>query len=161
MQQQTWVDSNIFINLSHSCYTCMSFNLKTLPMIAQPASERALWPQRTTVSPSQRRWPPTAGMRHCEWHWKAEGRKLRALNTQPRTRTLPPPVNTHTEYSWWSHSFFWSNVLKLLMSLSVVQLISTYWHMTFVGASIQIVGLGFSSYNDGIMHTWQPVKLSP
>ncbi len=76
-----------------------SLKFTYIPMIAQPATERALWPQRTTVSPSQRRWPPTSDMRHCARCWKAEGPTAGAPNTQPRTRTPPPPENTQTKTS--------------------------------------------------------------
>lgn len=79
-------------------YICKSSSLKFtyIPMIAQPASERALWPQCTTVSPSQRRWPPMSDTRHCARCWKAEGPRVRAPNTPPRTRTPPLPENTQT-----------------------------------------------------------------
>ena len=68
-----------------------------LPVIALPASERALWPQHTTVSPSQRRQLATADMRHCARRWKAEGPTVGAPNTPPRTRTPPPPEKTHNK----------------------------------------------------------------
>lgn len=96
--KSSWFQEKI-LDVSHMSHnTRMSFSLKFpyIPMIAQPASERALWPQRTTVSPSQRRRLPTVGTRHCERCWKAEGPKVRAPNTQPRTRTPPPPVNAQT-----------------------------------------------------------------
>ena len=85
------------IAMSWYIYMCPLVWDSHIPMIAPPASERARWPQRTTVSPGQRHRPPTADTRHCVRCWRAEGPRLRAPNTQPRTGTPPPPGNTQTK----------------------------------------------------------------
>lgn len=86
------------INKTWAWYWAKGTNAQFLyaPVIALSASVRARWPQRTTGSPGQRRWRPTADTWHCAPCWKAEGPKVRGPNTQPGTGTPPPPDDTHT-----------------------------------------------------------------
>lgn len=86
-------------------------------MIAQPATEKALWPQHTTASPSQKRWPSTQDMRHCACCWQAEGLRAGSPNTKPRTRTPPPPENTNSKKQMSAVSLLKARSWKLDFSL--------------------------------------------